>query len=73
MCLAYPGKIIRISKDMATVDYEVEKRRAKLVEKKYRVGDYVVVQGRIVIEKIPKKDAEKWLEMIKSGKAACRA
>ena len=69
MCLAFPGKIVKIKDDMATVDYEAEKRVARLVEKKYKIGDYVIVQGRIVIEKVPKKDAEKWIGMIKSGKA----
>jgi hydrogenase assembly chaperone HypC/HupF len=69
MCLAFPGKIVSINKDMAIVDYEAEKRKAKLIDKKLKVGDYVIVQGKIVIEKIPTKDAVKWLEMIKSGKA----
>ncbi|KHO45383.1 MAG: hypothetical protein QS98_C0011G0078 [archaeon GW2011_AR3] len=69
MCLAYPGKILKISKDMATIDYDTEKRKAKIVERKYRPGDYVIVQGRIVIEKVNKKAAERWLEMIHSGKA----
>lgn len=71
MCLAYPGKIAKIVGDVATVDYETEKREARLVEKGYRKGDYVIVQGKIVIEKIPTKDARVWLEMVKSGKATC--
>jgi hydrogenase maturation factor len=67
MCLAYPGKIIGIKGDSATVDYGSEKRVAKLIERKYKVGDYVVVQGKVVIEKIPTRDAVKWLETIKNG------
>jgi hydrogenase maturation factor len=71
MCLAYPGKIEKIKKDIATIDYDFEKRQAKLIDTKFKVGDYVIVQGKIVIEKVPKKSAEQWLEMIKSGKAKC--
>ena len=67
MCFAYPGKIVGIKGDSATVDYGSEKRTAKLIERKYKVGDYVVVQGKVVIEKIPTRDAVKWLETIKSG------
>ena len=69
MCLSYPGKIIKISKDLATIDYTSEKRKAKLISKKLKIGDYVIVQGKIVIEKVDKKSAEKWLEMIHTGKA----
>ena len=69
MCLSYPGKIIKISKDLATIDYTSEKRKAKLISKKFKIGDYVIVQGKIVMEKVDKKSAEKWLEMIHSGKA----
>ena len=56
MCLAVPGKIIKIEKDIATVDYIAEKRKARLV-KKFRINDYVIVQGGVVLMKIPKKQA----------------
>lgn len=69
MCLAYPGRIAKISGENATIDYVTEKRVARLVEKRYKVGDYVIMQGKIVVEKVPKKSAERWLEMIRSGKA----
>ena len=61
MCIALPGKIIEINGDEAIVDYEAEKRVAKLIDKNYEVGDYVFVQGKIVIQKIPEKDALKAL------------
>ncbi|NQV08488.1 HypC/HybG/HupF family hydrogenase formation chaperone [Candidatus Woesearchaeota archaeon] len=64
MCLAYPGKIVKIDGDMATIDYDTEKRSAKMIDK-FNVGDYVIVQGKIVIQKVPKKDAEEFIKMVK--------
>ena len=64
MCLAVPGKIVKIKGDKAVVDYILEKRTATLVNRKFRVGDYVIVQGKIVVEKVEQKPAEKWLETI---------
>ena len=62
MCLAIPGKITKIEKDKAVVDYGTEKRTAKLVEKGFSIGDYVLVQTGLVVKKIPEKEA---LECIK--------
>ncbi len=57
MCLAIPGKIIKIEKGSAVIDYGKEKRTATLVEKGYSVGDYVLVQTGIVAKKISKEEA----------------
>jgi len=65
MCLAIPGKIIKIEKDIATVDYETEKRQAKIVEKGYNIGDYVLVQGQIIIQKVPEQEVAQWLSLFK--------
>lgn len=64
MCLAFPGKIIAVKNGMATVDYGAEKRQAKLVDKRFKKGDFVIVQNKIAVEKIPKKSAEEWLKVI---------
>ena len=66
MCLSFPGKIVRIKGDNAIVDYIVEKRTARLVDKKFKVEDYVIVQNKIVVEKVEQKPAEKWIETIKA-------
>ncbi len=68
MCLAYPGKIVKIASGMALVDYGSEKREARIVEGNYAKGDFVIVQGKIVVEKIPRRQAVEWLETMKSGK-----
>ncbi len=65
MCLAVPGKIVAIKDDFATVDYGSEKRQARLIEK-FKVGEFVIVQGGIAVEKIPKKEAEEALRNYKN-------
>jgi len=62
MCLAIPGKIVKIDGDSAVISYGDEKRQAKIVEGKYSVGDYVLVQMQMIAKKLNKKEA---LEAIK--------
>ncbi len=57
MCLAYPGKIIKIKQDLAIVDYQIEQRTAKLISEDFRIGDYVIVQAGIVVERVPEEKA----------------
>lgn len=63
MCLAVPGRIIKIEKGFATVDYGCEKRIGKILEKNYKKGDYVIIQGGIVMQKIEKKEAKEALKL----------
>ena len=69
MCLAVPGKIIEIKDDIATVDYDIEKRKGKIISDsdEFSVGDYVLVQGGIVVEKIPEDEAKRALELYKES------
>ncbi len=80
MCLAVPGKIIKIEKDTAVVDYGIEKRTGKIIESNnnsenmnnklsnpYKKGDYVIIQGGIVIQKIEKKEALRALRLYKEA------
>jgi hydrogenase maturation factor len=60
MCLAIPGKIVQKKGKTVTVDYGTEKRRAMIVEGKYDVGDFVIVQGKIVVDKVPAAQVKKW-------------
>jgi hydrogenase expression/formation protein HypC len=63
MCLAVPGKITKIEKNIAVVDYGVEKRKGALVSKGYKKGDYVIIQGGIVIQKVKEKEAKDALKL----------
>jgi hydrogenase expression/formation protein HypC len=65
MCLAIPGKIVEIKNDIAVVDYGSEKREARLFNDEIKIGDYVVVQNKLILQKIPEKQA---LESIKLWK-----
>jgi hydrogenase expression/formation protein HypC len=68
MCLAIPGKIISIENKTATVDYGSEKRQASIVVGDFFVGDFVVVQGRIVVEKVPLEQVQQWLDLLAEKK-----
>lgn len=67
MCLAIPGKIISIKENIAIIDYGSEKREAMIVLGNFSKGDYVIVQGKIVIEKVPFKQVEAWLNLLKEN------
>ena len=63
MCLAVPGKIVSIKKDQAVVDYGIETRTAKLLTDDFKVNDYVIIQGGIIVIKVEKKEAEEALKI----------
>ena len=67
MCLAIPGKIIEIKNDVALIDYGSEKRQAKIIIGDFKVNDYVIVQGKIIIEKVPEEQVQAWLNLLKNG------
>jgi hydrogenase assembly chaperone HypC/HupF len=70
MCLAIPGKVIRVDarKGMATVDYEVEKREAgTLLLPNVKVGDYVLVQAKMIVQKVPAQEARQFLKRVRSA------
>jgi len=62
MCLAIPGKVLKVEKGFAIIDYSGEQRKASVELVKVKPGDYVLVQAKFIIQKIPKKEA---LEAIK--------
>ena len=65
MCLAIPGKIVKISGHKVVVDYDGELREAAIIEGDFKTGDYVIVQGKIVIEKVPAAQIKKWKDFLK--------
>lgn len=58
MCLAFPGKVKKVSKGKVLVKYPSEEREALLSGDEIKVGDYVMVQMGVVIKKLTKKEAE---------------
>ena len=47
MCIAIPGKIVRIKDSVATIDYGSEKRTAKIFDGSFQPGDFVIVKEGI--------------------------
>ncbi len=66
MCLAVPNKIIKIEGEWATVksSHHIHKANLSLV-KNVRVGDYVIIHGDLVLNKLEKKEAVAILKIIK--------
>lgn len=64
MCLAFPGKIVRIKSEFASVDYGPDGVRdninVSLVDA--RLGSYVLVQGGFAIRVLSAKEAQEALD-----------
>ena len=67
MCLAVPGKIIEIKDNLAIIDYIDEKREADCSLIECKVGEYVIVSNKVVIDKIEKKEAVESLKLYKKA------
>ena len=61
MCLAIPGKVVNVEKDVAMVEYFGKPVRVNCTLMPCAPGDYVLVNGGFVIEKIPEHEALKTL------------
>ena len=59
MCIAAPGKVIKIDGKKAIIEYKEmgETRLALIGDEDVKVGDYVLVQMGIIIQRISSKDA----------------
>ena len=57
MCLAIPGRVVKVEKGFAIVDYLGEERRASTELVGVKPGEYVLVQAQFIIQKIPRKEA----------------
>ena len=64
MCLSFPGKIVAINGDFATVDYGQDgiKRNINVSLINAQIGSYVLVQGGIAIRVLSKEEAEEALD-----------
>jgi len=66
MCLSIPGKVIEISENKFLIDYETQKREVNFSVIDVKIGDYVIVSNKIIINKVPKEEAIKYLDMIRN-------
>lgn len=67
MCISAPGRVVGVEGDIATVDYEGERREAGTQLVDVSVGDWVLVNARMVIEKLDPDVAKKSLKMWKEA------
>jgi hydrogenase expression/formation protein HypC len=65
MCLAIPGKVLKIKDSKAIIDYVQGQREAIIHDDSIKEGDYVLVQQGLVVQKISEKEA---LESINAWK-----
>ena len=69
VCLAIPGKIIKIEADKqhALIDYgEGTERKANISLVKVKKGDYVLVHAGFAIQVVDEQEAQETLELFRS-------
>ena len=70
MCLAVPGKIVKIEGDMGDVDFGGVTRKANLSMVDAQVGDWAVVHAGFAIQLMDEEDAQEtirlWNEVLDS-------
>ena len=71
MCLAIPGKVLKIDGQVAAVDFGGARREIKLdLLKNVHDGDYVLVHAGFAIGKVSRPEAEDTLEALDELKKA---
>lgn len=63
MCVALPGKIEKIEKNIATVNFSGNLVRAHTGVVDVSVGDFVLVHAGLIIQKLEKEEAENIKEL----------
>ena len=70
MCLAIPGRIVKIEGEHAIVDYGGASRKANISLVDVNVGDYVIVHAGFAIQKLNEEEAietlKTWEELLKN-------
>jgi hydrogenase expression/formation protein HypC len=68
VCLAIPGKIVKIDKDKehAIIDYgDGTKRKTNITLVNVKIGDYVLVHAGFAIEVLKEKEAQETLALFR--------
>lgn len=64
MCFSIPGQIKSIKSKTFTIDYGSEKRQVEKSLVGVKTGDWVFVQNKTIVKKIPQKNALKILSLM---------
>lgn len=62
MCLAIPGKIVKVEGSSAIVDFLGEKRQVDISNLNCSSGDFVLVTAGVAMQKLSEEDALKSLK-----------
>lgn len=66
MCIAVPGKVLKIEGDAATVSFGGSLRSAQLdLVEDIKEGDYVIVHAGFILRKLDEKEAQETLDIIR--------
>ncbi len=65
MCIAAPGKVIRIDEDTATIDFNGNIVGANKGIVDVKIGDYVLVHAGLIIQVISENEAENMNEIFR--------
>jgi len=68
MCLSIPGKVSQIGEKII-IDYPGETREANFSIVDIKIGDYVLVSNKIVMQKLDEKEALDFLEVTNERQA----
>jgi hydrogenase expression/formation protein HypC len=63
MCLAVPGKVIKIKEDNAVVDFDGVEKQISIMLVKPKINDYVLVHAGFAIEIVDKNKAKESLKI----------
>lgn len=67
MCVAIPGRVIKLYKDKAQVEFIGSKKIVNTaLIKDIKIGDYLLIHVGIAIEKIDEDEGEKTIDIFKS-------
>ena len=65
MCLAIPGKVLKVDGVRALVDFDGVEREVRVDLVDARKGDYVIVHTGYAIEKLDRKEAQETLRLFR--------
>jgi len=72
MCLAVPGKIVRIEGDTGDIDFGGVIRKANITMVEANVGDWAIVHAGFAIEIMDEEDAQEtirlWNDVLESDR-----
>jgi hydrogenase assembly chaperone HypC/HupF len=74
MCLAIPGKIVKIEGDIGEIDFGGVIRKANITMVEAKVGEWAVIHAGFAIEIMDEEEAREtialWNEVLESDKVA---